>query len=71
MPKPLPVGVIEAKAESEDPLKGMEQGKRYAACVLPCSTILPPTVIATENSISARRYPMARFRSRTFPVMTN
>ena len=33
MPKPLPVGVIEAKAESEDPLKGMEQGKRYAECV--------------------------------------
>ncbi len=30
--KPLPVGVIEAKAESEDPLKGMEQGKRYAEC---------------------------------------
>ena len=33
MPKPLPVGVIEAKAESEDPLKGMEQGMRYAECV--------------------------------------
>lgn len=33
MPKPLPVGVIEAKAESEDPLKGMEQGKRYAECL--------------------------------------
>lgn len=32
-PKPLPVGVIEAKAESEDPLKGMEQGKRYAECL--------------------------------------
>lgn len=24
MPKPLPVGVIEAKAETEDPLKGMQ-----------------------------------------------
>jgi type I restriction enzyme R subunit len=33
MPKPLPVAVIEAKAETEDPLKGMEQGKRYAECV--------------------------------------
>lgn len=33
MPKPLPVGVIEAKAETEDPLKGMQQGKRYAECV--------------------------------------
>ena len=33
MPKPRPVGVIEAKAETEDPHKGMEQGKRYAECV--------------------------------------
>lgn len=33
MPKPLPVGVIEAKAETEDPLKGMQQGKRYAECI--------------------------------------
>lgn len=32
MPKPLPVGVIEAKAEAEDPLKGMEQAKGYADC---------------------------------------
>jgi len=32
MPKPLPVGVLEAKKESEDPLKGMEQAKGYADC---------------------------------------
>lgn len=32
MPRPLPVGVIEAKAESEDPLSGMQQAKRYAEC---------------------------------------
>ena len=32
MPKPLPVGVIEAKAEGADPLKGMQQAKRYADC---------------------------------------
>ncbi|OGB27762.1 MAG: restriction endonuclease subunit R [Burkholderiales bacterium RIFCSPLOWO2_02_FULL_57_36] len=32
MPNPLPVGVIEAKAENEDPLNGMEQGKRYSEC---------------------------------------
>lgn len=30
--KPLPVGVIEAKAEKEDPLKGMQQAKGYADC---------------------------------------
>ena len=28
----LPVGVIEAKAETEDPLKGMQQAKGYADC---------------------------------------
>jgi type I restriction enzyme R subunit len=32
MPHPLPVGVIEAKAESADPLKGMQQAKGYADC---------------------------------------
>jgi type I restriction enzyme R subunit len=32
MPKALPVGVIEAKAESADPLKGMQQAKGYADC---------------------------------------
>lgn len=30
MPSPLPVGEIEAKAESADPLAGMEQAKGYA-----------------------------------------
>ena len=32
MPKPLPVGVLEAKKEGEDPLKGMQQAKGYADC---------------------------------------
>lgn len=32
MPKSLPVGVLEAKKESEDPLKGMQQAKGYADC---------------------------------------
>ncbi len=32
MPKPLPVAVIEAKAEDADPLKGMQQAKDYADC---------------------------------------
>jgi len=27
MPKPLPVGVLEAKKESADPLKGMQQAR--------------------------------------------
>lgn len=32
MPKPLPVAVLEAKKEDEDPLKGMQQAKRYSEC---------------------------------------
>jgi type I restriction enzyme R subunit len=32
MPKPLPVAVLEAKKEAEDPLKGMQQAKGYADC---------------------------------------
>jgi type I restriction enzyme R subunit len=32
MPKSLPVGVLEAKRESDDPLKGMQQAKGYADC---------------------------------------
>lgn len=32
MPKSLPVGVLEAKKESEDLLKGMQQAKGYADC---------------------------------------
>lgn len=32
MPKPLPVAVLEAKKEGEDPLKGMQQAKGYADC---------------------------------------
>jgi len=32
MPKALPVGVLEAKKETEDPLKGMQQSKGYSDC---------------------------------------
>ena len=32
MPKPMPLAVLEAKKESEDPLKGMQQAKNYANC---------------------------------------
>jgi type I restriction enzyme R subunit len=32
MPRSLPVAVLEAKKEAEDPLKGMEQAKDYADC---------------------------------------
>lgn len=32
MPKPLPVAVLEAKKENEDPLKGMQQAKNYSEC---------------------------------------
>jgi type I restriction enzyme R subunit len=32
MPKPLPVAVLEAKKESDEPLKGMQQAKGYSDC---------------------------------------
>jgi type I restriction enzyme R subunit len=32
MPAPLPVAVLEAKKETQDPLKGMQQAKDYADC---------------------------------------
>jgi type I restriction enzyme R subunit len=32
MSKPLPVAVIEAKKEDDDPLKGMQQAKGYSDC---------------------------------------
>ena len=32
MPKSLSVAVLEAKKETEDPLKGMQQAKGYADC---------------------------------------
>jgi type I restriction enzyme R subunit len=31
-PKPLPIAILEAKQESEDPLKGMQQAKGYSDC---------------------------------------
>lgn len=31
-PKPLPVAILEAKREDEDPLKGMQQAKSYSEC---------------------------------------
>ena len=31
-PSPLPVAILEAKREAEDPLKGMQQAKNYAEC---------------------------------------
>src|SRR5215831_5465539 len=30
--KPLPIAILEAKSEGEDPLKGMQQAKGYAEC---------------------------------------
>ncbi len=32
MPKPMPIAVLEAKKENEDPLKGMQQARGYADC---------------------------------------
>lgn len=32
LPRPWPVGVLEAKAEDDQPIAGMQQAKGYAAC---------------------------------------
>lgn len=32
MPKPMPIAVLEAKKEGDDPLKGMQQAKNYTNC---------------------------------------
>ena len=32
MPKSMPIAVLEAKKEGDDPLKGMQQAKAYADC---------------------------------------
>lgn len=52
MPKPLPVGVLEAKKEKEDPLKGMQQAKGYADCQrFDVKYVSRPTDISTASSI--------------------
>ena len=70
LPKPLPIAVIEAKAET-DPLKGMQQAKEYADCKrFQVHMCLPPMDIGTGNSISQIRCQVAHSPSLTFQRMT-
>lgn len=49
MPKPLPIAVLEAKKESEDPLKGMQQAKGYAQNFENCQRFDVKYVFATNG----------------------
>ena len=71
MPKPLPVGVLEAKKEGEDPLKGMQQAKGYSdATALAFSMCLPATAIYTANTIKPAACKPGRLTSKTiFPAI--
>ena len=46
MPKALPVGLMEAKAENADPMKGMQQAKGYAA---DCERLHVPYVFSSNG----------------------
>ncbi|MFB1487008.1 MULTISPECIES: hypothetical protein [unclassified Thiocapsa] len=64
MPAPLPVGLIEAKPETADPLSGMEQGKGYGDCRrFSIHYILPPTATVTASSTRSAASRLARMTS--------
>ncbi len=69
MPKPLPVGVLEAKRELEDPLKGMHQAKGYLTVSASMSNMsLHLTGISMVNTTSLRSCRVEPGPSRTFPI---
>lgn len=63
MPKPLPVGVLEAKKEIEDPLKGMQQAKGYADC----KRFDVKYVFATNGHLYGEFDSFTNFQSGPFP----
>jgi len=67
MPKPLPVAVLEAKKESEDPLKGMQQAKGYADCErFDVKYVFATNAIAMASSIASPACKEAPSLSPTF-----
>lgn len=67
MPKPLPVAVLEAKKESEDPLKGMQQAKGYADCErFDVKYVFATNAIAMASSIASPACKEASSLSPTF-----
>lgn len=51
MPKPMPIAVLEAKKEAEDPLKGMQQAKGYAKNQEDCRRFDVKYVFATNGHL--------------------
>jgi type I restriction enzyme R subunit len=69
MPKPLPIAVLEAKKEQEDPLKGMQQAKGYSDCNASMFNMsLQPTGIFMANTTSLLNCKVEPGPSWTFPI---
>ena len=68
-PKPLPVAILEAKREDEDPLKGMQRAKGYSECERFDAKYIFSTNghrYAKFNKFTANR--RGRFPSPIFPI---
>lgn len=64
MPKPLPVAVLEAKKEDEDPLKGMQQAKKYSEC----QRFEVKYVFASNGHLYGEYDHFTKMQSGTFPL---
>lgn len=64
MPNPLPVAVLEAKKEDEDPLKGMQQAKKYAEC----KRFEVKYVFASNGHLYGEYDFVTKLQSGTFPL---
>nr|VFJ60892.1 MAG: type I restriction enzyme, R subunit [Candidatus Kentron sp. DK] len=68
MPKPLPVGVLEAKKETADPLKGMGQAKGYAQAGDDCKRFGVKYVFATNGHRYGEFDSSAKLQTGPFPL---
>jgi type I restriction enzyme R subunit len=64
MPKPLPVAVLEAKKEDEDPLKGMQQAKKYSEC----ERLEVKYVFASNGHLYGEYDHFTKMQAGTFPL---
>lgn len=64
MLKPLPVAVLEAKKEDEDPLKGMQQAKNYSEC----ERFEVKYVFASNGHLYGEYDLFTRLQAGTFPL---
>lgn len=64
MPKPLPIAVLEAKKENEDPLKGMQQAKKYSEC----ERFEVKYVFASNGHLYGEYDHFTKMQAGTFPI---